>query len=70
MTQFIFRFKKEFITAFSFGLLAFGFTTANAQQVISLQKAIDLALANNLTIKQSQITSAIATEDYKQAKYN
>jgi len=70
MTQFIFRFKKGLITAFCFGLLAFSFTTANAQQVISLQKAIDLALANNLTIKQSQITTAIATEDYKQSKFN
>lgn len=70
MTQFIFRFKNRLIIAFSFGLLAVGFTTANAQQVISLQKAIDLALANNLTIKQSQITTAIATEDYKQSKFN
>ena len=50
-------------------LALFGFT-ANAQQVISLQKAIDLTLANNLTIKQSKITEALATEDYKQAKYN
>ena len=70
MTQFIFRFKKGLIIALSFGFAALGFTSANAQQVISLQKAIDLALANNLTIKQSQITTAIATEDYKQSKYN
>src|SRR5258708_33225558 len=70
MTQFISRLKKIHFIAFSFGLLAFSFTTAKAQQVISLQKAVDLTLANNLTIKQSQITSAIATEDYKQSKYN
>lgn len=70
MTKFIFRFKKGLLIAFCFGLCASSFTTVNAQQVISLQKAIDLALANNLTIKQSQITTAIATEDYKQSKYN
>ena len=70
MTQFISRLNKINFIAFSFGLLAFSFTTANAQQVISLQKAVDLTLANNLTIKQSQITEALATEDYKQSKYN
>jgi outer membrane protein len=50
--------------------LALSTSAVNAQQVISLQKAIDLTLANNLNIKQSQITTAIATEDYKQSKYN
>jgi len=70
MAKFIFRFKKGLLIAFTFGLSAFSFTIVNAQQVISLQKAIDLALANNLSIKQSQITTAIATEDYKQSKYN
>lgn len=44
--------------------------TAKAQQEISLQKAIDLTLQNNLTIKQAQLTEALADEDYKQAKYN
>ncbi|HEY8999870.1 MAG TPA: TolC family protein [Mucilaginibacter sp.] len=70
MTKLIFRLKKGLILTFTLGLSAFSFTTANAQQVISLQKAIDLALANNLSVKQSQITTAIATEDYKQSKYN
>jgi outer membrane protein len=41
-----------------------------AQQVISLQKAVDLTLQNNLTIKQSQITEALGTEDVKQSQYN
>ena len=50
-------------------LSAFSFT-AKAQQVISLQKAVDLTLANNLTIKQAQITEALANEDVKQGKYN
>jgi len=70
MAKFIFRFKKELLIAFTLLLSIFTFTTANAQPVISLQKAIDLALANNLSIKQSQITTAVATEDYKQSKYN
>jgi outer membrane protein len=70
MTQFISRLNKIHFIAFSLGLLVFGFTTAKAQQVISLQKAVDLTLANNLTIKQSQITEKLGTEDYKQSKYN
>lgn len=42
----------------------------NAQQVISLQKAVDLTVQNNLTIKQAQLTEALANEDYKQSKFN
>ncbi len=49
--------------------IATGFT-ANAQQVIGLQKAVDLTLQNNLTIKQAQINEAISDADYKQAKNN
>jgi len=70
MAKFIFRFKKGLLIALTFGLPAFSVTIVSAQQVISLQKAIDLAMANNLSIKQSQITTSIATEDYKQSKYN
>lgn len=70
MTQFISRFKKVHFRAFSFLLLAFCFTTAKAQQVIGLQKAVDLTLQRNLTIKQAQFTEALATEDVKQSKYN
>ena len=44
--------------------------TAGAQQVISLQKAVDLTLERNLTIKQAGFTEALATEDVKQSKYN
>jgi len=70
MAKFIFGVKKGLLIAFTLLLSIFTFTAANAQQLISLQKAIDLAMANNLSIKQSQITTAIATEDYKQSKYN
>ncbi|WP_235985843.1 TolC family protein [Mucilaginibacter segetis] len=44
--------------------------TANAQELITLQKAIDLTLENNLTIKQAKFNEALSTEDYKQSKYN
>jgi outer membrane protein len=47
----------------------FGYT-ANAQQVISLQQAVDSTLKNNLTIKQAKLTEAIGTEDYLQARNN
>jgi outer membrane protein len=68
MTQRVFILKKAFILSFLFfTVLSF---TVNAQEVISLQKAIDLTLQNNLTIKQAQLTESLATEDYNQAKYN
>ncbi|HEX3384943.1 MAG TPA: TolC family protein, partial [Mucilaginibacter sp.] len=50
-------------------LVAIGFS-ASAQESISLQKAIDLALERNLTLKQAAITERLATEDYQQAKNN
>jgi outer membrane protein len=43
---------------------------ASAQEVITLQKAVDRALDRNLTIKQAQLTEALSTEDYRQSKYN
>jgi outer membrane protein len=58
------------VSALSMLCLALLTFTAKAQQEISLQKAIDLTLQNNLTIKQAQLTEALADEDYKQAKYN
>jgi len=68
MTQRVFILEKAFILSFLFfTVLSF---TVNAQEVISLQKAIDLTLQNNLTIKQAQLTESLATEDYNQAKYN
>lgn len=60
-------FKATVICTFLFSALSF---TANAQEVITLQKAVDLALERNLTIKQSQFTEALDNETYKQSKYN
>jgi outer membrane protein len=44
--------------------------TARAQEVITLQKAVDLALSRNLTIKQAQFTEAIDNETLEQSKHN
>jgi len=43
---------------------------ANAQQLITLQKAVDLTLQNNLQIKQAKFTEAVDVENLNQAKYN
>ena len=44
--------------------------SARAQEVITLQTAIDRALDRNLTIKQAQLSEALSTADYDQARYN
>ncbi|MDB5086555.1 MAG: transporter, partial [Mucilaginibacter sp.] len=68
MTQRILKLKRVSILSIAcLTLLSF---TVKAQRVISLQQAVDLTLANNLTIKQAVINENLANEDYKQAKYN
>ncbi|MDB5144273.1 MAG: transporter [Mucilaginibacter sp.] len=68
MRQKILRPGKVTIACFLI-LSALSFNT-NAQQVISLQKAVDLTLQNNLTIKQAKITEALGAEDVKQSQNN
>src|SRR5580698_6083965 len=51
-------------------IVAAGALNADAQEVISLQKAVQLTLDRNLTIKQAQYTEALANADYEQAKNN
>jgi len=68
MTRIISRFKRT--SLLSILLLIAICSTVKAQQVITLQKAVDLTLANNLTIKQAVVTESLATEDVKQSKYN
>jgi len=68
MIRHIFKLKKTALFAI-LPMLVMGIN-AHAQEVITLQKAVDLALQNNLTIKQAQFTEALANEDYKQAKNN
>ncbi|TSJ44014.1 TolC family protein [Mucilaginibacter corticis] len=43
---------------------------ASAQEKITLQMAVDRTLANNLTIKQAQVTEALGSADLQQAKNN
>ncbi|MDB5030581.1 TolC family protein [Mucilaginibacter sp.] len=66
MTQFIF--KRVSILGLLFTVMI-GFT-AKAQEKITLQMAVDRTLANNLTIKQAQVTESIGTADLDQAKNN
>jgi len=67
--QNITRFKLLLILP-AFILLMMAGLTANAQKVISLQQAVDSTIKNNLTIKQAQLTEALADQDYQQSKYN
>jgi len=54
----------------AFVLMFMAGTAAQAQEVISLERAVQLTLERNLTIKQSQLNEALSNEDYKQSKYN
>jgi outer membrane protein len=58
------------VTIACFILLSTVNFTVKAQEVITLQKAIDLTLERNLTIKQAQFSEAISEENLKQSKYN
>jgi outer membrane protein len=66
--QNISRFKLLILPAFI--LMMMMGLNANAQKVISLQQAVDSTIKNNLTIRQAQLTEALADQDYQQAKYN
>lgn len=67
MKQFIFKFKQLSLSILLLTALSF---SVKAQQVISLQQAVDFTLANNLTIKQAQLTESLAGADYEQSKNN
>jgi len=68
MTQFIYKFKQ--VSILGIVLLALAGFTANAQEKITLQTAVDRTLANNLTIKQALITEQSGAADYQQSKNN
>jgi outer membrane protein len=57
-------------SGFCVALICFAAFTATAQEKISLQRAVDLALQNNLTIKQSAFTEAFDAATYQQSKNN
>ena len=65
---YILKFRKAALLSLVF-LGALGLNT-QAQQVITLQKAIQFTLERNLTIKQSVITEQLGAEDVRQAKGN
>ena len=50
--------------------LILGTFSAEAQQKITLEQAIQLALENNIQLKQAQFGVAISDEDFKQSKFN
>jgi outer membrane protein len=51
-------------------LLVSSITSVSAQETITLEKALEIALANNLQIKQIQFQAALTEQDVKQAKMN
>ncbi len=67
MKQYILRYKLSGLICIL--LLAGGFK-ALAQEKITLQTAVDRALANNLSIKQARVTEDLGTLDYNQSKHN
>jgi outer membrane protein len=69
MSQHILKLKRSRVPGILLLLTMLSFT-AHAQQVITLQKAVELTLERNLTIKQAQVTEALGAEDVRQAKGN
>jgi len=62
-------FTKQKLIAGSALLLVFGFTVkASAQQVITIQQAVENTLNNNLNIKQAQFNAALTNEDLTLSK--
>lgn len=51
-------------------VFVFSIRGSYAQEVITLEKALELALANNLQIKQVAFQAAISEQDVKQSKMN
>lgn len=61
------------ITSYCFAflmLLVFLTVKGYAQETISLEKALEIALTNNLQIKQVQFQAALSEQDVRQAKMN
>lgn len=61
--------NKKLITVSALVLLLNFAVDVNAQQVITIQQAVENTLNNNLTIKQAQFSAALANEDLTQSKY-
>ncbi|MDQ0969766.1 outer membrane protein TolC [Flavobacterium sp. W4I14] len=60
--------KNKLITGFAF-VIALSFANkANAQQVLTIQQAVDNTLRNNLQIKQAAFSAALSNETLSQSK--
>lgn len=59
--------KKYWIWAFILILLST--KTSSAQETITLQRALEIALKNNLQIKRAQLNEALSDETLKQSKW-
>ncbi len=63
--------KSKIFCACLLGMaLILGSFSAEAQQKITLEQAVQLALENNIQLKQAQFNVAISEEDFKQSKFN
>ncbi|MEO6521934.1 MAG: TolC family protein [Mucilaginibacter sp.] len=62
--------NKGFLGLLVCTMLLMGSFKAKAQEVITLQKAVDRTLERNLTIKNAQLNEALDVENYNQAKNN
>ncbi len=51
------------------GAFTFAIGQASAQEVITLRQATEIALENNLQIKQAELSEALSSENLKQSKY-
>jgi outer membrane protein len=61
--------KKVFLLLMVLGMVVFSLNVI-AQELWSLEKCIDYAYENNITIKQSQLDVMSANDDFKQSKLN
>ena len=55
-------------SVYSFLLIVFSATSLSAQERITLKRATELVIENNLQIKQSQFSEAISEENLQQSK--
>ncbi|MGE6218715.1 TolC family protein [Nubsella zeaxanthinifaciens] len=61
--------RKLLLKSLSCGLLLALSQVTTAQEVLTLQQAIDRTLQNNLQVKQAQLSVALSDENYSQSKY-
>ncbi|MFP5078888.1 TolC family protein [Pedobacter sp. JCM 36344] len=62
---------KKLTIALLFIVLSAGFATqSSAQEVITIQQAVERTLQNNLQIKQSKLNESLSEENLRQAKYD